>query len=63
MQRSLVGARTIAAGALLTNPEYLERVAKQMPKNWEHRNIQLVIATKVINGHSGPPRVVDQYVW
>jgi hypothetical protein len=59
----LTGYGTIAAGELLTNPEYLGGVAKQMPKNWEHRNIQLVIATKVINGHSGPPRVVDQYVW
>jgi hypothetical protein len=38
-------------------------VAKQMPKNWEHKNIQLVLATKVIGGISGPPRVVDKYVW
>lgn len=59
----LTGYGTIAAGEFLTNPEYLESVAKQMPKNWEHRDIQLVIATKVINGQSGPPRVVDQYVW
>jgi hypothetical protein len=34
-----------------------------MPKNWEHKNIQLVLATKVIGGNSGPPRVVDKYVW
>ncbi len=59
----LTGYGTIAAGEFLTNPEYLDGVAKQMPKNWAHRNIQLVIATKVINGHSGPPQVVDQYVW
>ena len=59
----LTGYGTIAAGEFLTNPEYLDAVAKQMPKNWAHRNIQLVIATKVINGHSGPPQVVDQYVW
>ncbi len=59
----LTGYGTIAAGEFLTNPEYLDGVAKQMPKNWAHRNIQVVIATKVIDGHSGPPRVVDQYVW
>jgi hypothetical protein len=41
----------------------LEAIAKEMPKNWEHKNVQLVIATKVIHGNSGPPRVVERYVW
>jgi hypothetical protein len=59
----LTGYGTIAAGEFLTNPVYLEAIAKQMPKNWEHKNIQLVLATKVIEGNSGPPRVVDKYVW
>jgi hypothetical protein len=59
----LTGYGTMAAGEFLTNPEYLQAVAKQLPKNWEHKNIQLVIDTKVINGNSGPPRVVDQYIW
>jgi hypothetical protein len=59
----LTGYGTIAAGEFLTNPAYLEAIAKEMPKNWERKNIQLVIATKVINGNSGPPRVVERYVW
>jgi hypothetical protein len=59
----LTGYGTIAAGEFLTNPVYLQAIAQQMPKNWEHKNIQLVIATKVINGNSGPPRVVERYVW
>ncbi|HLN02808.1 MAG TPA: hypothetical protein VK335_26195 [Bryobacteraceae bacterium] len=59
----LTGYGTTAAGEFLTDPDYLQAVAKQLPKNWEHKNIQLVIDTKVINGNSGPPRVVDQYTW
>jgi len=59
----LTGYGTMAAGELLTNPVYLEAVAKELPKNWEHKNIQLVIATRVIDGSSGPPKVVDQYSW
>lgn len=59
----LTGYGTVAAGEFLTNPVYLEAIAKQMPKNWEHKNLQLVIATKVIHGNSGPPRVVEWYVW
>jgi len=59
----LTGYGTMAAGEFLTNPAYLDAVAKQLPKDWEHKNIQLVISTKVIDGNSGPPKVVDQYIW
>lgn len=59
----LTGFGTMAAGEFLTDPAYLKTAAKQLPANWEHRNIQLVISTKVINGNSGPPKVVDQFIW
>jgi hypothetical protein len=59
----LTGYGTIAAGEFLTNPVYMEMLAKQAPKDWSRKNIQVVIATKVINGNSGPPRVVDRYFW
>jgi hypothetical protein len=59
----LSGYGTIAAGEFLTNPVYMETLAKQAPKGWSHKNIQVVIATKVISGNSGPPRVVDRYFW
>jgi hypothetical protein len=59
----LTGYGTIAAGEFLTNPAYLDAVSNQLPKNWEHKNIQFVLATNVIGGNSGPPRVVDKYVW
>jgi hypothetical protein len=59
----LTGYGTLAAGEFLTNPAYMEAVAKDAPKNWERKNIQLVIATEVINGNSGPPRVVDRHFW
>jgi len=59
----LTGYGTIAAGEFLTNPVYMETLAKQAPKDWSRKNIQVVIATKVINGNSGPPRVVDRYFW
>jgi hypothetical protein len=59
----LTGFGTMAAGEFLTNRAYMEAVAKQGPKDWGRKNVQLVIATDVINGNSGPPRVVDQYFW
>jgi hypothetical protein len=57
------GAATLAAAEFLSNPRYMEAVIQQAPKDWRHKNVQFVIATKVINGSSGPPRVVDQYYW
>jgi hypothetical protein len=59
----LRGYGTTAAGEFLTSPEYLASIAKGAPKNWEHKNLQVVLATKVINGNSGPPRVVATNFW
>lgn len=54
---------TLAAGEFLTIPAYLEELAGKAPRNWQRQNLQAVIATKVIDGHSGPPRVVATYFW
>lgn len=59
----LTGYGTVAAGEFLSSPAYLESLSKQSPRNWASKNMQIVIATKVINGNSGPPRIVDQYFW
>ncbi len=59
----LLGYGTMAAGEFLTNEEYLRAIAKAAPNNWEHKNVQVVLATKVISGNSGPPRVVATYFW
>jgi hypothetical protein len=54
---------TMAAGEFLTDPQYFERLARQAPRDWEHKNVQVVITAQVINGHAGPPRVVTAAFW
>jgi hypothetical protein len=54
---------TLAAGEFLTDPQYMEQLARQAPKGWEHKNIQIVITAEVVHGHSGPPRVVATNYW
>jgi hypothetical protein len=54
---------TMAAGEFLTDPMYLSMLATQSPGNWDRKNIQVVIATKVINGVSGPPRILATHFW
>ena len=54
---------TAAAGEFVTGQRYLETLASGAPANWERRNLQVVLATDVINGNSGPPRVLTTYFW
>ena len=59
----LTGFGTLAAGEFISNPSYMEAAMHQAPKDWRRKNIQFLITTKVINGGSGPPRVLDKHFW
>jgi len=54
---------TMAAGEFVTEARYLDALAQRAPADWEHKNLQVVIATEVINGNVGPPRILDTYFW
>jgi hypothetical protein len=54
---------TLAAGEFVTESKYLEALAAHAPRDWQHRNLQAVIATEIVNGIPGPPRILDQYFW
>ena len=59
----LASQGTIAAGEMLSNPEYLKGLLQRAPKNWQNMNMEAVITTEVIDGKSGPPRVLAAYYW
>jgi hypothetical protein len=59
----LTGYGTIAASEFLSNPAYMAAIAAHAPANWAHKNVQIVISTKVINGNSGPPKALAAYFW
>jgi hypothetical protein len=52
-----------AAMEFVTNPRYLEAIDGQMPKHWEHRNIELVIQTRLVNEDWAAPQVAAIHVW
>ena len=55
---------TLAAGEFVTHGEYLAQLLSRIPrKDWERANIEAVIGTQVIDGKSGPPRIVAVEVW
>jgi hypothetical protein len=54
---------TVAAGEFLTDQGYMDGFVNGAPTGWEDRNLQVVLATSVIKGNSGPPRVVATHFW
>jgi hypothetical protein len=54
---------TMAAGEFLTNEKYMKDLAARAPANWEHKNFEAVIAARVIDGSTGPPRVLAAWYW
>ena len=54
---------TEAAGEILYNPVYLDKLLAKAPQNWEKLNLEAVIETQVIEGHSGPPNILAVETW
>jgi hypothetical protein len=54
---------TEAAGEILYNPVYLNTLLAKAPANWEKMNMEAVIETQVIEGHSGPPNILAVEAW
>lgn len=54
---------TAAAGEFLVNPVYLSQLTRNAPRDWQEKNIQVVLSTKVIEGTAGPPQVLATHFW
>jgi hypothetical protein len=54
---------TIGAGEFLSNQEYFSEVAKGLPKDWQRKNLQIVLSVPVVNRISGRPRILATHVW
>ena len=60
---ALAGFGMAAAGELLTDSARAGEIDAKCGAGWERKNLQIVVATRVINGASGPPRIVAAFVW
>ncbi len=54
---------TRAAGDFATNPELLAALMKDAPKDWNKKNMQVVLHTDVVNDIPGAATVVAVYYW
>ena len=54
---------TRAAGDFITNPESISKMVDSLPKDWEKKNIEVVLHTTVKNQIPSAPDVVATYSW
>lgn len=54
---------TMAAGEFVSEPQYLQSLAREAPAGWQHKNIQVVLRTEVVKGSPGPPEIVAIHTW
>ena len=59
----LTGLGTLAATQVVIDPKAMATVVPQLPKGWQSKNIQIVLAVKVVKGSSGVPQVIATYSW
>ena len=54
---------TRSAGDFVTNPQTIADLVRQAPKDWNRKNLQVVLHTNVVNDIPGSPTVVAAYYW
>ena len=54
---------TMAAAECVMSVPCLETVLKSAPRDWERKNLQIVITAKVVSDTPGAPEVVAAYFW
>lgn len=57
------GDGTKAAAEFLTHPDDLRDISSRLLRNKNQKNFEIVLSTQLINGESGPPRVLATEVW
>ncbi len=60
---STTGLGTIGAAQMLMDPNAMKALNAQLPKDWDRKNLQIVIEFRVVNGSLGASHVVATYLW
>ncbi len=59
----LTSRGTEAAAEFISNQSDLENGLRDAPRDWQSKNLELVVEANVTEGVSGPPQVVASYYW
>jgi hypothetical protein len=60
----LTGVGTLAANRILIDPNAMSTLGTSLPKDWDQKNLQIILEVKLVQGKSaGATRVVTAYAW
>jgi len=59
----LTGHATLAINQFLLDPESMSGLVAHLPRGWDKKNLQIVLAINVIHGSAGAAHVVASQVW
>jgi hypothetical protein len=54
---------TLAAQQMLLDPQAMNALNSRLPKDWDRKNLQIVLAVKEVQGSPGAAQVVTVYSW
>ena len=54
---------TAAVSELISSPQYLNQIERQLPNGLKEANLEVVVRTDVVDGEAGPPQVVAAYAF
>jgi len=54
---------TAAAARFLLDPEQIDHLAAHAPANWQHKNMEAVLRTQIIDNREGPPQLLEYFFW
>jgi hypothetical protein len=54
---------TVAAGEILTNPQYMNELLAAAPGEWQKMNLEAVVSAQIVGGQAGPPQIDAVYFW
>jgi hypothetical protein len=52
-----------AAAEFLTSPQLMAALAAGAPRDWQKKNLQVLLHTKVVDGTPGPPTLITTHFW
>jgi hypothetical protein len=59
----LTGLGTLAADRIVIDPKQMNDIGSRLPKGWEHKNLQVVVAIRIVEGSPGNSQVIATYSW
>jgi hypothetical protein len=54
---------TAAAARFVLDPEMTAALAAHAPADWQHKNMEAIISTRILDNHEGPPQLIRCIFW